>query len=37
MSDVLDRPIFDFIDMKLSIQESNQTVSDSVKKWKSMK
>ena len=32
MSDVLDRPIFDFIDMTLSIQESNQTVSDSVKK-----
>ena len=32
MSNVLDRPISDFIDMTLSIQESNQTVSDSVKK-----
>ena len=32
MSNVLDRPISDFINMTLSIQESNQTVSDSVKK-----
>ena len=32
MSNVLDRPISDFIDVTLSIQESNQTVSDSVKK-----
>ena len=32
MSNVLDRPISDFIDMTLSIQDSNQTVSDSVKK-----
>ncbi len=32
MSNVLDRPISDFIDTKMSIQESNQNVSDSVKK-----
>ena len=32
MSNVLDRPISDFIDTTMSIQESNQNVSDSVKK-----
>ena len=32
MSDVLDKPISDFIDKTLHIQESDQTVSDSVKK-----
>jgi len=32
MSNILDRPILDFIDKTLFVQESNQTISDSVKK-----
>ena len=36
MSNVLDRPISDFIDTTMSIQESNQNVSDSVKKMEAV-